>query len=453
MIVPSARMLFWMIVMVISVAIFSTLAPIVSGMWAIIIGAFCVLALFDILVSLGLLRDIDIELPDTIRMTKDREGSFEIKINNKSERKRLLRLGLPFPLEIESSDETLITQLPNGESSSHIEWNCTPRKRGNFTLDACFIEGSSVLGLWDVRSQRPARCRIRVYPNLMSERRGIASLFLNKGGIGVHSVRQVGKGRDFEQLRQYIPGDSYDEIHWKATAKRGTPVTKMFQIERTQEVYVVIDASRLSARAVSISSPDVVTSGGNAEVTILERFISTALILGMVAERQGDLFGLCAFSDKVHQFVRAKNGKAHFNVCRDALYNLHPQSVTPDYDELYTFLRLHLRRRALLIFLTNLDDPVHAESFERNVDIVSRRNLVLVNMLAPPGVGSLFTKPDVDTIDDIYDRLAGHIQWNELREVERSLKRKGVGFSLIQNEQLIPSLVTQYLNVKQRQAL
>ena len=88
------------------------------------------------------------------------------------------------------------------------------------------------------------------------------------------------------------PGDGFDEIDWKATARRARPITRVFQIERTQEVYAVIDTSRLSARG-----------------TTLDRFVSAALALGLAAERQGDLFGLVAFSDKLRQFVRARNGK------------------------------------------------------------------------------------------------------------------------------------------------
>src|SRR5262249_39840689 len=133
---------------------------------------------------------------------------------------------------------------------SRFQWPCTPRRRGNYRLERTHLEGASPLGFWAVRAAVPVACELRVYPNLLTERRNLASLFLNRGAFGLHAQRQVGKGREFEKLREYIPGDSYDEVHWKATAKRGRPVTKIFQIERTQEVYVIVDASRLSARAV-----------------------------------------------------------------------------------------------------------------------------------------------------------------------------------------------------------
>jgi uncharacterized protein (DUF58 family) len=236
-------------------------------------------------------------------------------------------------------------------------------------------------------------------------------------------------------------------VHWKATAKRGRPVTKVFQVERTQELYVVVDAARLSARI-----PDP-TSGLQRPASVLERHLTAALLLGLAAERQGDLFGLVTFSDAVSTFVRARNGKSHFSVCRDAIYTLEPRAVTPDFAELASFLRLRLRRRALLVFLTDLDDPVLAESFTRHLEPLARQHLILVNMLKPPGVAPLFSGADVTDVDDVYERLGGHLRWQRLRELERNLQRRGVEFALLDDERLCAQLVTQYLNVKQRQAI
>ena len=103
-------------------------------------------------------------------------------------------------------------------------------------LNSAFVECASPLGLWASRKQVPVQSEIRVYPNLLSERKNLAALFLNRGTFGIHAQRQVGKGRDFEKLREYVPGDGYDEIHWKATARHGKPITKVFQIEKTQEI-------------------------------------------------------------------------------------------------------------------------------------------------------------------------------------------------------------------------
>jgi uncharacterized protein (DUF58 family) len=293
---------------------------------------------------------------------------------------------------------------------------------------------------------------VRVYPNLHKEQKNLAGLFLNRGMFGLHAQRQVGKGKEFEKLRDYIPGDSYEDIHWKATAKRSHPVTKIFQIERTQEIYTIIDSSRLSSRIVQTEKTDAGIHS-IASVTQLERFITAALVLALVAEKQGDLFGLITFHDKVQSFVRARHGKMHYNACRDALYGLEPKLVNPDFSEVNSFIRLRLRRRALLIFLTNLDDPVLAENFVNNLDLLSRHHLILVNTLRMPAIAPLFSDGQVADVDDLYQRLGGHLQFQKLRELEKSLKFRGINMSILDNEMLCPQLVSQYINVKRRQLL
>jgi uncharacterized protein (DUF58 family) len=220
-------------------------------------------------------------------------------------------------------------------------------------------------------------------------------------------------------------------------------------------VYVVLDASRLSARDPA-PKPGLALPGSAESPdsnTVLERFITAALVLGLAAEQQGDLFGVLAFSNQVDTFLRARNGQAHYSACRDALYTLQPREATPDYDEVCTFIRLRLRRRALILFLTSLDDPVLAESFVRNIDLIRRQHLVLVSMIQPPGVVPLFTNPNLVTLNDLYQHLGGHLLWQKLRELEKVLQRRGIRFSLLKNERLSAELVSQYLGVKQRQLI
>ena len=118
------------------------------------------------------------------------------------------------------------------------------------------MEAASPLGFWAKRQRQECRCEVRVYPNLFAERRQVAALFLRRGHFGVHTQRQVGQGREFEKLRNYLPGDPLGDIHWKASAKRGDAVTKVYQVERSHEVYVLIDASRLMARPLPRAAGD-----------------------------------------------------------------------------------------------------------------------------------------------------------------------------------------------------
>jgi len=457
MIVPRNRLLFWVAAIVLPFALLGAVEPRAAGLSIFVIGGLAALALVDAVGSRRSLAGLSLQLPDVTRMSKDRAANLEIRIRNERLRTRTLRLALVLPPEIQSAREDALVELPHDSEWSRFSWECLPRRRGNFKLETACLETSSPFGFWDVRGKVPAATEFRVYPNLAQERKDLAALFLHRGGVGMHAQRQIGKGREFEKLREYLPGDGFDEIHWKATAKRGRPVTKVFQIERTQEVYVVIDASRLSARpAMGAGSPIAEAAEGESRPelpTALERFITAALVLGLAAEEQGDLFGLLTFTNQVENFIRARNGKAHFSACRDALYLLQPRVVTPDFDEVCTFIRMRLRRRALLVFLTALDDPVLSESFVRNMDLIRRQHLVLVNMLPPPGVAPVFSDGAISSVDQLYQHLGGHLLWQNLRGLEKVLQRRGVKFSLLKNERLSAQLVSEYLSVKRRQVL
>ena len=458
MIVPQNRLLLWFAVIVLPFALLIAVEPAAGVVSLALIGAFVIAVLADAAGTRTSLAGISVALPEIVRMSKDREAKLELRIRNERQDTRTLRVALGLPREIQSPQEDVQVALPSDTEWSRLTWPCLAQKRGSYRINTAHLEASSRFGFWSVRKTVPVSTELRVYPNLFAERKNLAALFLHRGAFGLHAQRQLGKGREFEKLREYVPGDGYDEIHWKATARRGHPITKVFQIERTQEVYVVIDASRLSARgtvsggrATTVDQPD--TSALTPGVSTLERFVTAALVLGLAAEQQGDLFGLLTFTDKVGKFIRAKNGRAHYSACRDALYTLQPQIVSPDYDEVCAFIRLRLRRRALLVFLTSLDDPVVADSFVKNMDLIRRQHLVLVNMLQPPGVAEVFTNPNIVAMDDLYQHLGGHLLWHNLRELEKVLQRRGVRFSLLKNEKLSAELVSQYLGVKRRQLL
>ena len=87
------------------------------------------------------------------------------------------------------------------------------------------------------------------------------------------------------------------------------------------------------------------------------------------------------------------------------------------------------------------------------MDLLRHQHLVLVNMIQPSSVAPVFGNSNIVSMDDLYEHLGGHLLWQKLRELEKVLQRRGVRFSLLKNERLSAELVSQYMNLKQRQLI
>jgi uncharacterized protein (DUF58 family) len=375
---------------------------------------------------------LSVRAPATIRLSKDLDGSLALLVGNSSGGALHAQIAIVMPDGTASTKSVEDIVAPPGDSP--IGWPVTGVQRGDHQLREIHIETASPLGLWSARASCAVQCALRVYPNLRD--RATAGLFLRTSEAGLRQRRQVGKGREFDNLRHYLLGDSFEDIHWKATARRGFPVVKLYQVEHAQEVYAVIDFSRLAGRE-----------------DILESYIGAALHLALVAERQGDRFGLVTFSDRTRHFIRAGRGLAHFRLCRETIYNLRSARVNPGFRDVFTSLQVHLRRRALLVFFTCLDDSLLAESFAQDIALLARRHLVLVQAGQTANLKPLFTGEPPPDLDAIYRELAGQMLWNRMRELKLALYNQGVRLSIVDPARIKTQVASDYLEVKRRQAL
>lgn len=426
MITPSTRLLLLTAAIVVPTATIAGFVPAVASACAAILVALAAVALVDAVLAVRLLQAIAARAPQVLRLTKNVAAAVPITFENRLSQTLSLRLwGRPPGLPLSYS-------APPGKS--RLEYPVTVATRGDHPFSQLYLETPSPLGFWLARDARALDCTLRVYPNLRD--RATAALFQRTADLGVRLHRQVGKGREFDNLRHYMPGDSFEDIHWKATARRGFPTVKLYRVEHSQEIYAVVDSSRLSARD-----------------GILEAYVDAALHLALVAQRQGDRFGLVTFSDRTHKFVRAANGMDHFRLCRDAIYNLQAQRVSPDFREVFTSLQVNLRRRSLLVFFTSLDDALLSETFEREVGLLARRHLVRVNVMQTPGLKPLFSGDAPRDIDELYAGLAGQMLSKRMCELKIALQNRGVRMQIVDPGRIKAQVTSQYLDVKRRQAL
>ena len=384
-------------------------------------------------------------LPEVTNFSCGRPGELKVVLSYPAAlRGGVVRLALDLPSEAGAVDAVLDCRLPEDAEQAQIAWACSPTQRGSLHVRHAACEVTSPLGFWHVVRRQAVRSVLRVYPDLRGEQRKLAPVFLRRTNLGSHVCRLAGKGREFEKLREYVPGDDLGDIHWKATARRRFPVTKIFQAERTQEAYIVLDVSRLSGRLLE--------DGADAQ-TVLDQYIQTALTLVLAAERLGDRCGLVVFHRMVVHFLPAGSGKQHFDACRNALYMMQTAWVAPDFHELFAFLRARVPKRALMLFLTHIDTPALAEPFLDASRLVLRQHLLVVPLFTSHDAQPLFSAPPPDTLDDAFHHLAGHLHWRNLKALERQLRTRGAHTSLAPAREATSALGTHYLTVKERQLL
>ncbi|MBS1854051.1 MAG: DUF58 domain-containing protein [Acidobacteria bacterium] len=431
MIVPSNRLLVSAAAIVLPAAALAGYAPALApAAWGAI-AVWTLAAGVDAWRGTRRLRALSASAPAELRMTRDVAAPVTFALDNLSGAALPLRLAPVVPETFESDRPVVEVTAPAG--ASRVEWTCRGGTRGDRILREVWLETCSPFALWQARAARQLDCTLRVYPNLRD--RATSALFLRAMDPGTRLRRQRGKGKEFENLRHYLPGDSFEDVHWKATARRAFPMVKQYSIEHAQEVYAVIDASRLSARA-----------------GILDRYVDAALHLALIAERQHDRFGLVTFADRTGSLVRARGGSEQFRVCREAIYRLQPRRVSPDFREVFTTLQTSLRRRALLVFFTSLDDALLAETFERDVALLARRHLVLVHVMPGPEARPLFERLPADT-EAVWSALSGQLAWNRMRRLQIALQNRGVRLSFVDADRIKTQVANAYLEVKRRQAL
>ncbi|MEO7425891.1 MAG: DUF58 domain-containing protein [Fibrobacteria bacterium] len=406
------------------------------------------LAAWDALRLRERLRGLQVEAAPSLRFVLGKPSALPFRLRGSvpTAMKILVTVELPSLLSPALTAQQI--SLPPGQGDWGLSPMVTPRLRGRARIPGVTLATASYLGFWSLRRSGALDSEIRVYPGL-GGRSGRMALPDTLPLYGHRFRRKMGKGREFDKLREYLHGDDYHDIHWKATAKRGHPVTKTFHAENTQQVYAILDVSRLSSVPIAASGT---TKPIEHEQVPMEYFLRAALRLGVAAERQGDHYGLMLYAEQPLRFLRASKGRSHYGAFRDALFGIENSPLGPDYAEVFTAIRLRLRKRALLVFFCSLDEPALAESFAAHIGLISSQHLVSVVGIRPPDLLPPFQGAQPRTDEEVYCRLADQIRLRGLDKLARELRRQGVAFRCWEPERLSAEAISQYLESKYRSA-
>jgi uncharacterized protein (DUF58 family) len=312
------------------------------------------------------------------------------------------------------------------------------RRRGRFTLPAVATRSTGPLRLatWQHRPGEPAE--VSVYPDLAAARR--LALSVRRGQFreqGVSARGPLGLGTDFELVRDYLPDDDVRQVNWRATARLGRPMSNQYRVEQDRDVVLLVDAGRLAAAAL----PD----GG---ATVLDAALDALTAVALVADEVGDRCGAIAFDREVRAALAPR--RAGGSVVVRALHDLEPRLVDADYEA--AFRRVGGAKRAFVLILTDLLEPVAVRSLAEAVPVLSRRHAVVVGSPVDPGLRAMASAPP-ERPADVARIVAAAAAEDARRAAAARVRAAGAGVVDGPPSALPRACVAAYLRAKSRALL
>ncbi len=330
-----------------------------------------------------------------------------------------------------------------------VSYQVRPLQRGDFAFGNLNLRWTSPLGLVVRQATIQAAAEVKVYPNIYEIRQ--YELLVRRDQLsemGLRNVRLRHEGTMFESLRDYTPDDPYRSINWKATARRGKPISTDYEPERNQRVLILLDVGRMMRSAIRIDDP----GGVSWNMAKVDFVINSTLLLSYVASRKGDQVGLLVFADQVKQFVPPAPGNGHFQKLLEAMYALGSEPVEADYGRAINFLRAKQKKRALIILFTDLSGARASENLLAHLPRLTPQHLPLLVTIRDPVLDQEARQSPTGS-EAVYRRTVAEQLIDERRLLLEQLQRRGVFTLDVDAQQLSISTVNRYLQLKSRALL
>jgi uncharacterized protein (DUF58 family) len=333
--------------------------------------------------------------------------------------------------------------VPAGISAS-ADYEILPAQRGDLPLGKLYLRYQSALRLAERWAVAETSASVRVLPNLEQTKQQTLYLIRTRQVAMERRRRRLrGLGREFESLREYRTGDEFRNISWTATARRSKLITRVFQVERSQTVWIVLDAGRLLRE-------EIVRGGASSlRLSKLDYAVDAALALAQVAMHSGDRVGLLAYGREIQQNRNAGRGAIHLHSIVESLALVHSEPYEADHGRAAHALLSEQHRRSLIVWITDLAETAGTPDVVEYALQMTRRHLVLFAAVGQPDLNArVAQRPESEEEMFRYIAAIEIVQRREL--LLRRLRQRGVLAMELMPGALAASLVNQYLDIKDR---
>jgi uncharacterized protein (DUF58 family) len=375
------------------------------------------------------------------------ETEIELTIENRGQTILDCRLVDDLPPALVTELETLrLIAFPH--VPARLRYRVKPNERGDWEAGWLYVRYRSGLGLAERWARAPLTQTVRVYPALRtSEEQQIFLARSRQIELQLRRAQQRGLGRDFESLRDYREGDDLRDICWTATARRGSLITRQYQTERSQPVWIVLDCGRLMrARVALAQSPK---DPGRAPSTKLDHACTTAVALAQLALYSGDRVGLLAYGQNIQQRLLPARGAAHLRQLIELLSQVHTETGEADHLRATATLNRLQPRRSLILWVTDLaETAMRPEVIDGALQLL-RRHVLLFVAMAQPEVEQIAQARPKD-LEQMFRSSAAQEMAGRRELLLARLHEQGALTLDLNPEALTSSVLNQYLTVKER---
>ncbi len=333
---------------------------------------------------------------------------------------------------------------------ARVRYRVEPRERGDCVTGNLYIRYRSPLGLAERWAEAPLRQSVRIYPALKTGEE--QSIFLARSrqiDLQLRQSRLRGLGRDFESLREYRDGDDLRDICWTATARRGSLITRQYQTERSQPVWIVLDCGRLMrARDPRTPRAQDDTDGPPAH-SKLDYSCSTAVALAQLALYSGDRVGLLAYGQNIQQRLLPGRGAAHLRQAIELLAQVRAEASEADHLRATAVLNRLQPRRALVLWITDLAETAMRPEVIDGASQLLRRHVLLFVAMSQPEVERIArTRPR--NVEQMFRATAAQEMTGRRETLLARLREQGALILDLAPDTLTSAVLNQYLTVKER---
>lgn len=369
--------------------------------------------------------------PVTLTLINTRRRAFRIWVRD------------DVPVELPAEPQEFSLQLA-ARTRAVLHYELHPLQRGAFRLECVHIRARSRWGLWQRLLSPPAVREIHVYPNLKQvEEYAVLARTNRLNQMGVRRTRRIGQDNEFESLRDYSYDDTYNHIDWLSTARRHRLTVREYQANQSQRLIFLVDCGRMMTNEA-------------AGLNLLDHAFNSMLMLSHVALQRGDAVGLICFSDRVRAFVPPRGGLKHMNQLLHASFDRFPELVESRYDDAFLHLSAHVRKRSLVILISNVIDEVNSHQVGEYLSVQVGRHLPLGVLLRDHRLFDAVNAAEgpEEARSEVLFRAAAAadiLTWRQ--QVLNDLEHRGVLALDVFPDQMTAPLINSYLDVKARHLL